>query len=276
MVRFRFLRRFVSALVVVACLMLGAVFVGSQIEQRVYRRRAELLHSKMQSIQIGRTSWAQALALFADWGRRRQFNPECDAKACTMNIEETEAVYRFISSENFLIKMDDYWRWRLKLSYDVGPFQRLEFALLRAYLRFGGHPAMVSARIGMVDGVVQSDSLVVRIESYGHPVYWSGEWNSEFTLMADFESIERFPTATGFSPYHPSPRHPEYLIGRPSGCTICVLGWVRFTASADLADVQRLTQPNFSCLTQWRPCLTQTDIMPNAWAQHLQEYPEDR
>jgi hypothetical protein len=276
-VGWRFLRRLVGALVLGACLMLAAVFVGSQIEQRVYRQRAELLHSKMQSIRIGRTSWAQALALFADWGRSRHFNPECDARACTMNVEEEEAVYRFISSENFLIKLDNYWRWRLKLSYDVGPFQRLEFALLRAYLHFGGHPAKVSVWIGMRDGVVECDDLVVQIESSGRPSLWSIQGNSdEFTLIANFEGIDRFQSSRRFSSYFVPPSHPEYMIGRPGGCMGCMKGWVRFTGNADPADVQRLTQANFSCLTQWRPCLTQADIMPNAWAQYLQEHPDER
>jgi hypothetical protein len=50
-------------------------------------------------------------------------------------------------------------------------------------------------------------------------------------------------------------------------------GWTIFTPYAATADVHRLMQLDLSCLTRWYRCLTQSDIMPAAWAQYLAEVP---
>jgi hypothetical protein len=39
---------------------------------------------------------------------------------------------------------------------------------------------------------------------------------------------------------------------------------VKFTPAAVPADVRRLSQINFSCLTRQHPCRTREEIMPNA------------
>jgi hypothetical protein len=62
-----------------------------------------------------------------------------------------------------------------------------------------------------------------------------------------------------------SPRHPEYQIGGPTACTSCKMGWVKFTPFADPRDISRLSDINFSCITRWRPCTEQADILPTAW-----------
>ncbi|HKI27002.1 MAG TPA: hypothetical protein VKA07_11795 [Candidatus Sulfotelmatobacter sp.] len=62
-----------------------------------------------------------------------------------------------------------------------------------------------------------------------------------------------------------SARHPEYQIGAPDGCMGCKEGWVKFTSFADPKDVLRLTDINFTCITRWRPCSGQEDILPKAW-----------
>jgi hypothetical protein len=147
------------------------------------------------------------------------------------------------------------------------------YSLLRAYVRLGGHPARVTANVGMRDGVVWSKGFHVWVETYGHPVGWSGNWHSEFTLIASAYSVSRFDRGFGGLIVPQLILHPYYLIGRPSGCTICVAGWATFTPYAAPADVQRLMQVDLSCLTRWRSCVTQGDIMPIAWAQYLAERP---
>jgi hypothetical protein len=42
--------------------------------------------------------------------------------------------------------------------------------------------------------------------------------------------------------------HPNYEIGRPGGCEVCVYGWVKFTPYARREDVHRLMELNFACL----------------------------
>lgn len=67
-------------------------------------------------------------------------------------------------------------------------------------------------------------------------------------------------------------RHPEYSIFRPSGCLGCVDAQVVFSPYANPADVRRLTDLNFACITQWSPCETESDILPTAWAQSETEH----
>jgi hypothetical protein len=125
----------------------------------------------------------------------------------------------------------------------------------------------------MRDGLVWSKGFHVWVETYGHPVGWSGNWRLEFTLIVSAYSVSRFEPAFGGLIDQQLMLHPYYLIGRPCGCTICVAGWTKFTPYAAPADVHRLMQLDLSCLTRWRRCLTQSDIMPVAWAQYLAELP---
>jgi hypothetical protein len=67
------------------------------------------------------------------------------------------------------------------------------------------------------------------------------------------------------SPHHISRLHPEYAVGSPSGCYGCLEAHVVFTPYADPADVRRLMDINFSCLTRWHPCQKQEDILPTGW-----------
>jgi hypothetical protein len=245
---------------------------ASQIEQRVFRRRAELLLSQVQSFELRRTVRQDVQVRLARWNVNRSFSKSCDADRCSFEITLDEPVFAFVSKENLFVKLDDYLRWKLNLSYSTGPFVRAEFALLDGYLRLGGHPSQVIASFGMRDGVLWEKSFRVRIETYGHPAYWSpDDFRLEFPLLVSVYSVPRFQ-------YHDSQEinsqlylHPNYEIGRPGGCTICVHGWVHFTPYADPADVRRLTQLDLSCLTRWRPCTSQAEVMPAAWGQYQSE-----
>jgi hypothetical protein len=140
-------------------------------------------------------------------------------------------------------------------------------------VRLGGRPARVTANIAVRDGLVWGTGFHVWVETYGHPVGWSGNWRLEFTLIASASSVSRFERPFGGLIDPQLMLHPYYLMGGPSGCTICVAGWTKFTPYAAPADVHRLMQLDLSCLTRWRRCLTQSDIMPVAWAQYLVERP---
>jgi hypothetical protein len=271
--RFRSLQKFLFALALSLCTVLFLTLLASRIEQHFFRRRAEILLSQVQSFELRKTPWQDAQIQLQRWGPNRVIGDSCDTHTCTLQVTLDEFVFAHFIQRNPFVKLDDYFRWRLKLSYDTGPFERMEYALLEAYVRLGGHPARVTANIGMRDGTVWGKEFSVRIETYGHPVGWSGNWRSEFTLIASAYSVSRFERGFGGPIDSQLMLHPYYSIGRPSGCTICVEGWAIFTPYAAPADVYRLTQTDLSCLTRWRRCLTQSDIMPLAWAQYLAERP---
>lgn len=166
-------------------------------------------------------------------------------------------------SRNIFIRLDDYFRWRLKLHYDVGPFAHLEEQMFDGYMLVGGHPARIFASVGMRGGIVWTKGFSIIIETYARA--YSGKKRLEYGLIADVHAVSRLDLGGD------SFLHPNYEIGRPGGCEICVMGWAKFTPYADAADVHRLLQLELSCLTRWRPCETQSDIMPVVWKQYLRE-----
>ncbi len=268
--RFRRLLKLFVAVFLSVCVLVLFLWLGNQIEQRTYRRRVQILLSDVQSIQLRKTTWDEAQTLFRRWDTDRQYDPQCDSGHCSLKITLDNAAYRFIAGRNMLVKLDDYFRWKFRLSYDVGPFVRAEFWLFRLYIRTGGHPAEVVAQVGMRNGVVWSKGVFLSIETHSRPAGQSGNWY--YSLIADIHSVSEFG-------YFGSPRvdpqllsHPDYEIGQPGGCEVCVMGWVKFTPYAPPEDIHRLMQLNLSCLTRWRPCTTQSDIMPAAWSQYLAEH----
>ncbi|HUJ40458.1 MAG TPA: hypothetical protein VLW54_07925, partial [Candidatus Acidoferrales bacterium] len=272
--RFRFLRKGLFALPLGVCLLLCLALLAGQVEQRVFRHRAERLLSEVQSMELRKTPWNQAQNQLQHWGSSRSTNEPCNEHECSLTITLDEFVYRHVAQRNLFIKLDDYLRRRLKLSYDTGPFVRLELALLRAYMWAGGHPAKVFATIGMRDGVVWSKGLWVIIETPTHkfPGSFGEEW-AEYALIAEVHSVPRF-DLSGCCQINPQlALHHDYEIGQPGGCELCVLGWARFTPYAAAADVHRLLELDLSCLTRWHPCLSQSDIMRSGWDQYLAERP---
>ena len=249
------------------------MLLASQVEQRFYRSRAELLLSHVQSFELGKTPWPDAQRQLQHWARETKLNDQCSVSECTVEITLFEPVYGFVSRSLVFVYLDDYLRWRLRLSYDEGPFVRMEQAVLRTYILLGGRPAKITATAGMRDGVLWSKGFSVVMEIYWHniPEFNPNRW-FEYSLIAATRSVPQldFSGQKWFDPQ--IARHPNYLISRPSGCEICVMGYVHFTPYADPANVRRLMQVNLSCLTRIRPCVDQSDIMPAAWKQYLEEH----
>ena len=134
-----------------------------------------------------------------------------------------------------------------------------------------GCPAIRTA--GAANPLLRATWLLnVTIETYSSdfPGLISGG-PTEFALVAAAHSVPRFDYYGSNGPNSQLTLHPDYLIGRPDGCEICVASWAEFTPYAGPADVHRLMQFDLSCLTRWHPCVTQSDIMPAAWAQYLSD-----
>ena len=70
----RSLRKFLVALSLSLCSLLFLTLLASQVEQRLFRRRAELLLSQLQSLELRKTSWQDAQTQFQRWGPNREFD----------------------------------------------------------------------------------------------------------------------------------------------------------------------------------------------------------
>jgi hypothetical protein len=266
----RFLKKFLMNAAIGAFASLIVVLLASQIGQYMFRRRAERLLTQLQLLELGKVSWQQAQFQLKDWDKEIEPDRQCNQTECSEQIVLTEPAWIFTPRPIFL-RLDDYLRWRLKLTYSQGPFSWMaQHVVLPGYMLMGGRPARTVATVGMRDGVVSSLGFFVGVETYRH--YNPGGW-FEYTLVADMRSVPRFDVFERNMNGAQLTLHPNYLINRPSGCEGCKEAYVYFTPSADPADVLRLVQPNLSCLTRIRPCLDEIDIMPVAWKEYLAENP---
>lgn len=269
--RFRLVRRVLLILFVSFCAVVFLALIFVQVEQRIFRRRAERLLSEIQSLELRKAPWPEAQARLAHWSAHTEVSPHCDEQKCSLTITMNEFAAGVVSQMTLPSRLDDYLRWKLNLPYNTGPFVHLFEALRHLHMRLGGRPARIEATIGMRDGIVWSKRFEVLIETYvyANPELLGGRWY-EYSFLATVGSVPHFPShASWFDPQ--LTLHPNYKIGRPGGCGGCVAGWANFTPYAEPADVHRLLELDLSCLTRWHPCKTQTDIMPVAWMQYEAE-----
>lgn len=270
----RLWKRLLVLLLSLSALLLVAVLAG-HIQQHFFRARAELLLSEVRALELRKTPWAAAQAQLQHWGTHRELDDKCNEHSCSLTIKLNDFAYGYVTDRNLFVKLDDYFRWRLKLSYSTGPFERALWSLFRGYMRMGGHPAQVEGDVSMHDGVVWGKGIVVRIETYAKVDARSTAdgGSAEYTLIASAHSIPRFDFFSDRESHPQLALHPEYEIGRPDGCEICVLVWTKFTPYAAPEAVDRLMSVNTFCLTRWHSCLRENDIMPAAWSEYVAEGP---
>jgi hypothetical protein len=220
----------------VAVAVLG--LIGVRVERHILRNRAEALMADMQSITLRQTTFQQVQPIFRRWRRWGRFDGSCSPARCEFNIDLHD-----------LSSRPDRYLYR-----DVTIFKLASLV--------GESPTAISARIGVLDGVVWSEQIGFAIEPPGNllegnatsvsraePVYYGMHWRS----------------------------HPDYTISWPANLPDSVR--LEFTPFANPAEIHRLMALNFSCLTRWRACQSKRDMMPTAMAEverwdNLPTYPE--
>jgi hypothetical protein len=210
---------------VVVALLAGAI----RLDQYVLRRRAERLLSDIRSLELRKSTYADARRLEDRW-----------------LDESKEAVCR------------PSW-CDLQISVDNVGARHLAFLLnhltIRAiYHGLGGRVAGVGSFLRVRDNLLWGKGMGLAIETLSTE---SDGRNVEYDLEGSIGTDDHFTWV--------SARHPEYQIGGPTACTSCREGWVKFTPYAAPQDVLRLTDLNFACLTRWRHCTEPADILPTAW-----------
>lgn len=258
------------------CAVLGSLRLANQINQYFLRRRTEALLAVIRSIELRRTTWETAETELLPWRTESKTYEPCDEDERCVQITLDDALTGYLEKVTWTVRVDDYLRWRLKLSYDEGPAVRLAESLVSGYMRMGGRLAQVKAAVRMRDGVVWNKDFLVHIEAIVPP-FRSPEADCEvdctIALIGSVASSTQLPTEDRYGPQ--LVLHPTYVFDGPDGGT----GWfggliaasVVFSPDANPADISRLMQVNPSCLTRWHPCYSKSEIMPTAWKQHLAE-----
>jgi hypothetical protein len=214
------------------------LIVAIRVQQYVLRAHAERLLEQVRALELGRTTFADSQYVFRQWQSARAEGP-CVPVQC-----------------DFEVRLSDFCVSHFK--FCAGHLQ-----WLRVYESLGGRSSAVTADVSVRDGLVRGKSFRVNVGVSPHETDLFGPFG--YSLLGTAGTVPSNPPQT-------AARHPEYYIGQPSGCELCVSVYTVFTPRADPADIQRLMQFDLSCLTRWRsPCRTQGDIMPAAWKQAQDE-----
>jgi len=221
----RTLARFAALL----CIAIFLLALGIRLDQYLLRFRAERLLSDIRSLELRKSTYEDARRLEDRWLDESK-EAVCRASSCDLQISVGNMGTRHL---NFL----------------------LNHLIVRAvYHGLGGRVAGAGAFLRVRDNLLWGKGIGRAIETLSTE---SDGRNVEYDLEGSIGTDDHFTWV--------SARHPEYQIGGPTACTSCRAGWVNFTPFADPQDVLRLTDLNFACLTRWRHCTEQADILPTAW-----------
>ena len=209
-----------------------------RLDQDILRWRAERLQADIKSLELRKSTYADARRLENRWlayTREGACRPQwCDLQIYIQNTSSRHSM--------FLVNHP---------------------AALAIYRGLGGRLASVYSTIAIRENLLWEKGIGLMV---GATATWPDGSRTDYALMGRVE--------TDSLPWL-SARHPEYHIGGPSGCMGCRAGWVKFTAFADPKDVSRLTDLNFSCITRWKQCTEQADVLPTAWNEMQAEIAKD-
>jgi hypothetical protein len=252
-------RRVIRLLLSVAgCVLAGYVLLLLivQIQARVDRHRAQLLLTEMRGLTVGKSNWQDLRGIRERWGKWGRDEGICTPKSCEYWIEVDDTAQR--------PRVYGVLLW-------VG---RARFANAGLVIR-------------MRDGILQtaSYSLWVAVPKGDGP-RWEAQRVKEdrmepYSTQAVGYALIARATQTATLPelccYEQGKRdHPQYVLSRPGGCGGCLAIWTDYTALASKRDQYRMTDFNFACMTRWRPCRDEEDIMPDVGREYEEQVAQER
>ncbi len=210
------------------CAIVLILAVAIRVDQYLLRRKAERLLADLKSLEMRKSTYQDAQLVIDRWKDSIHQEGLCQPSRCDVQIS-----------------LYDFYMRHFRF---FGDHQRLE----RVFRVLGGRPAMIDGSIRVRKDFVWGKGIFAMVRSP------SARYDGSINLGGG--------AGSGY-PYYVSPLHPEYIVHpveKPLGVVNLGASAV-FTPYADPADVKRLMDINFSCLTKWHPCETGADIMPIAW-----------
>jgi hypothetical protein len=205
-----------------------------RVDHYLLRRDAERLLADLKSLEMRKSTYQDARRVIDRWDDNMHQEGPCQQYWCDVQIGLSD-----FSVRHYMLFRSHHW-------------------LVRVHQLLGGRPALIYGFIRVRNNVVWGKGIRADI-AIAVPDQDGGQFY--FTVIGSAESG---------SPVG-SPLHPEYGVHSPSGCTGCTSTHVVFSPYADPADVRRLMNINFSCLTRWRLCQTTANIVPTAWNESMAE-----
>jgi hypothetical protein len=254
-------RKILGFLVLAVLVVLLAPFVAVQVQERIFRHRAEQLLADMRSLMIHKAGLAEIQAVFKHW---HPSESDCNEQDCRLRIDLSYSPflpildYRGVSDIDVLWALDQPQLW------------------LRPFRMFGGHLAHVRASAGVSHGVMLGMMYQVDMEISPPPDDWSTlkKVHQQYLLSAAAGSNPGFPISGA---WHGFTLHRNYVIDEgypPHWHPRTPDVYAVFGPDADPEDIARLMTFDLSCLTSLLPCRKPIDIMPEAAAQYAKEEPQ--
>lgn len=224
--------------------------------QWLLRWRAQRLMAQVHSIRLYQTNWADAQKLMHEWGAWGHYDGTCTSADCRYEIT--------LGHSGFGVN-EPGW-----------------FSLHVARLQFMLSALLPGLRVSTLDivfvvhaGTIWRESAMVVVDV--PPDRWNGP--DEYSLIVKAKSEDRLRR----SPDDPwilgsdaqLAEHPDYKVGRPSGCENCMAARITYSTHAPQSQIDELTNFNFSCFTRWRPCRWLGDVLPKAREWRLYGSPDE-
>jgi hypothetical protein len=241
--------------------LLIAPFGAVQIQERIFRHRAEQLLADMRLLMMHKAELPEIRAVFERWHPSEE---HCDSYQCWFRSD--------ISYGPFTPFLD--YSYVPDIAILQAPHQsKLWLVPFRIY---GGRQAHIRARAYVERGVMYGLDYRIDLEISALPEDYSNvkETQQQYILSAAAGYVWRFSI---LADWHGLTLHPDYFIEEgapPRGEVRSPDVFAEFGPGADLGDVSRLADFDFSCLARLMPCRKPEDIMPQAAAQFAKEEPQ--
>jgi hypothetical protein len=229
------LRQLLITMLVLLC----AAWASGLGAQWLLRYRAQKLLADIRSLNVNHSSWSDAQAIMKTWGKWSAPTGSCTPESCNYRINLIQTLPPFLVGH---------------------PDPAANNTLPRLMDRIGLRNAAARAGFTVEHGIVTSRWFGLQVTL---PI-------QDWTLPSDFVpylSVSSGETAKfrgllgGNQKVHP--HHATQISGRDMAVT--------FSPEEDPAVKETLLNFRFDCLTQFHPCETQTEILPEATNLTLEE-----
>lgn len=209
------------------CVIVLIPAVAIRVDQYLLRRKAEHLLADLKLLEMRKSTYHDAQQVVDRWKDSIHQAGTCQPNRCDVEIGLGGF---FDHHREFFIHHE---------------------RLTQAWRILGGRPTEIDGYIRVRRDVVWGKGIRAIVLTYS----------------VDYGDINLVGRMGSGSPGFISALHPEYDvgIGRPTTGVRSAGAYADFTPYADPADVNRLMDIDFSCLTRWRSCQTGADIAPTAW-----------
>jgi hypothetical protein len=223
------LRRF-RQLPLILLVILGVAWISGEAAQRLLRWRAEKLLADIRTLQVNHSTWADAQQVAEKWAQWGTPKPGCTADACTVQIDLVQTLPAFLVG-----------------SPDAGARNFLPRIVDRAGLRSAAARAGFTVEHGIVTARWFGEQTTLPVRDWGSPDGYVPYLSASSAATTHFHEIagdSRLP-------------HPNRMVQHKSTYI-----QISYSPDEDPAEQSALMDFRFSCLTQFRPCRSVGDILP--------------